>query len=51
MIAFKDKVSDFIGSHLFYSSGNILGIHFYILEYILENTLKKPKKGNENMIL
>ena len=29
---FKDKVSDFIDRHLFYSSSNISDIHYYILE-------------------
>ena len=38
---FKDKNSDFIDRHIFYSPGNIYDMHYYIYG---ENRVKKLKK-------
>ena len=42
IIVFKDKVSDFIDRHLFYTSGNIKGIQLFYIG----NTKRKKRKNS-----
>ena len=46
---FKDKVSDFFDWHLFYSFGNIYGIHYQKVKKKKKTwLLKKKKQEKEN---